>query len=145
MKTRMGFAIGFIVLMAFDTLAQVSFKLAGMHAFPPEANLQWAMRLFTAPWIYGALTGYIGAFLTWMRLLQRAPIGPAFAASHLEVVSVMLISAAFFDEHIGPGKAMGAVLVVLGIACLAKSESKGVHEEDRETPRIQPPPLQGED
>ncbi|HTA66157.1 MAG TPA: EamA family transporter [Xanthomonadaceae bacterium] len=126
--SRLSIAIGFVVLMAFDTLAQVSFKLAGMHAFPPEADLHWVLRLFAAPWIYGAIAGYIGAFLTWMRLLRHAPIGPAFAASHLEVVSVMLVSAVWFGEHIGPGKALGAALVVLGIACLAKSSVREVRE-----------------
>jgi drug/metabolite transporter (DMT)-like permease len=115
-------AFGFALLMAFDTAAQVSFKVAGMHAFPPEANLQWVMRLVAQPWIYGAIVGYVGAFFTWISLLQRAPIGPAFAASHMEVVSVMLISALIFGEHIGPGQTVGAMLIVAGIVCLALGE-----------------------
>lgn len=115
-------AFGFLLLMAFDTAAQISFKFAGIHAFPPEANPQWVMRLFSQPWIYGAIVGYIGAFFTWISLLQRAPIGPAFAASHMEVVSVMLISAVIFGEHIGLGQAAGAVIIVAGIVCLAIGE-----------------------
>ncbi len=126
---RLNFAVGFFMLMAFDTLAQVSFKLAGIHAFPPEANAGWVMRLFAAPWIYGALVGYIGAFFTWMRLLERAPIGPAFAASHMEVVSVMLISALFFGERIGAGKALGAALIIAGIVCLAMGERDASHAD----------------
>ncbi|MGO4780704.1 EamA family transporter, partial [Lysobacter sp. 2RAB21] len=90
---------GFALLMAFDTLAQVSFKIAGAHAFPPQASLDWLARLFGQPWIYGALAGYIGAFFTWMGLLKHAPIGPAFAASHLEVVSVLILSAWLFGER----------------------------------------------
>ncbi|HEY2344357.1 MAG TPA: EamA family transporter [Xanthomonadaceae bacterium] len=115
-------AVGFLALMAFDTAAQVCFKLAGAHAFPPEANPAWVMRLFAAPWIYGALIGYVGAFFTWMSLLERAPIGPAFAVSQMEVISVMLVSAIFFGEHIGPGKALGAAIIVAGIVCLAAGE-----------------------
>jgi drug/metabolite transporter (DMT)-like permease len=115
-------AFGFALLMAFDTAAQVSFKVAGMHAFPPEANLRWVMRLVAQPWIYGAIVGYVGAFFTWISLLQRAPIGPAFAASHMEVVSVMLISALIFGEHIGVGQTFGAMLIVAGIVCLAMGE-----------------------
>ncbi len=45
------------------------------------------------PWVYGAVLGYVGAFFTWMSLLRHAPIGPAFAASHLEVIGVLLLSA----------------------------------------------------
>jgi len=121
-------AFGFALLMAFDTAAQVSFKLAGMHAFPPEANPQWVLRLFAQPWIYGAIVGYIGAFFTWISLLQRAPIGPAFAASHMEVVSVMLLSALIFGEHIGLGQAIGAMIIVAGIVCLAMGEGETLTE-----------------
>ncbi|QWF17538.1 DMT family transporter [Lysobacter capsici] len=113
---------GFLLLMAFDTLAQISFKLAGSHAFPPQASLDWVLRLLAQPWLYGAVLGYIGAFFTWMSLLKHAPIGPAFAASHLEVVSVLLLSAWLFGERFGWIQVGGAVAIVAGIACLALSE-----------------------
>lgn len=121
-KDRPSYLFGFAMLMAFDTLAQVSFKLAGMHAFPPQFNVDWVIRLLLTPWIYGAVVGYLGAFFTWMRLLERAPIGPAFAASHLEVVSVMLLSALLFDEYIGVVKMIGALLIVGGIVCIGLGE-----------------------
>ena len=57
--------------------------------------------MFSQPWIYGAFVGYIGAFFTWMSLLKHAPIGPAFAASHLEIISVLAISYWLFNEPIG--------------------------------------------
>jgi drug/metabolite transporter (DMT)-like permease len=119
---RAGIAFGFLLLMAFDTLAQVSFRIAGVHAFPPQADVQWVLRVLGQPWTYGAIAGYIGAFFTWMRLLRHAPIGPAFAASHLEVVSVLLVSAMFFGERIGLLQAAGAACIVAGIGCLALGE-----------------------
>ena len=134
-------AFGFALLMAFDTTAQIGFKLAGMHALPPEASADWLLRLVAQPWIYGAVVGYLGAFFIWIRLLQRAPIGPAFAASHMEVVSVMLISALLFGEHIGPGQALGAVLIVAGIVCLAIGEREA-SPTMRELPPTAEVPLQ---
>ncbi len=125
-RDRLDYAFGFLLLLAFDTLAQLAFKLAGMHAFPPRADLDWLLRLAAAPWAYAAVIGYIGAFFTWMRLLERAPIGPAFAASHLEVVSVMLLSVWLFDERVGPLQALGAVLIVAGIVCLALGERRAI-------------------
>lgn len=116
------YLIGFVLLMAFDTLAQVSFKFAGDHALPVQVSLAWLWRLFGDPWIYGAVIGYIGAFFTWMTLLKHAPIGPAFAASHLEVVSVMLISVPLFGDHIGLTQSLGAIAILAGIACLARDE-----------------------
>ncbi|MBS0609710.1 MAG: EamA family transporter, partial [Proteobacteria bacterium] len=63
------YLIGFLVLMAFDTLAQLSFKFAGDTALPLEFSSAWLLRVFGQPWIYGAFVGYIGAFFSWMTLL----------------------------------------------------------------------------
>lgn len=120
---RRFYVIGFAVLMAFDTLAQLSFKYAGLQALPLEFSPQWLARVFGQPWIYGALVGYAGAFFTWMRLLQRAPIGPAFAASHLEIISVLLVSNWLFGESIGAAQLAGGALILAGIVCLAVSET----------------------
>jgi drug/metabolite transporter (DMT)-like permease len=119
---RRFYVIGFLCLMGFDTLAQLSFKMAGSHALPVEASTAWLWRVFSHPWIYGAIIGYVGAFFSWMTLLQRAPIGPAFAASHLEVVSVLLLSAWLFNEALTPGRVTGALAIIAGIACLALAE-----------------------
>ena len=119
---KLSYRFGFLLLMAFDTLSQISFKFAGIHALPVEASTAWLLRLVLHPWIYCAVLGYLGAFFTWMQLLKRAPIGPAFAASHLEVVSVMLLSAPLFNERIGFAQAVGAVAIVVGIICLAMGE-----------------------
>lgn len=117
--------IGFLALMVFDTLTQISIKYAGIQALPLEFSLAWLGRLFGYPWIYGAVAGYLGAFFTWMTLLKRAPIGPAFAASHLEIISVLMLSSVLFNEHIGWAKIAGCGLILLGIIFLAISETSG--------------------
>ncbi len=117
------YLFGFLLLMTFDTLAQISFKYAGTQALPVQASLAWLLRVFGQPWVYGAVIGYIGAFFTWMALLKTAPIGPAFAASHLEVVSVMLLSIWLFDEHLTVPRVLGAIAIVAGIVCLGLAES----------------------
>jgi drug/metabolite transporter (DMT)-like permease len=131
MKRGWFYLIGFLVLVLFDSVGAISFKYAGMHALPVEANTAWLLRLFGKPWIYGAVIGYIGAFFTWMSLLKHAPIGPAFAASHLEVVSVMLLSVWLFDEHLTLPRVLGAVAIVAGIVCLGFAESRE-HEPEAE-------------
>lgn len=79
---RKFYLIGFALLLLFDTIGQCSFKLTANHAQPLMANMEWIIRVFTQPWVYIAVLGYIGAFFTWMILLKKAPVGPAFAASH---------------------------------------------------------------
>lgn len=120
---RRFYLIGFLVLVCFDTFAQVCFKLTANHALPPEANLAWVLRVASSPWVYAAIACYVGAFITWMALLEHAPIGPAFAASHLEVVSVLALSVVIFNERIGAAQLIGSALIIAGIVCLAISET----------------------
>lgn len=115
--------VGFLVLMMFDTLAQVSFKYASMHAEPLMLNVEWLLRVFGHPWIYGAFIGYIGAFFTWMTLLKYAPVGPAFAASHLEIISVTMVSVWLFNDELNLAKIVGGLLILSGILFLAKAET----------------------
>lgn len=124
------YIFGFLALLAFDTLAQLSFKFAAIHALPLEVNADWLLRVLTMPWIYGAFVGYVGAFFSWMTLLKHAPIGPSFAASHLEILSVMLLSAWLFNEKIGWPQILAAIFIVAGVICLAYSESGSVSEAD---------------
>ncbi|MGE5385388.1 MAG: DMT family transporter [Betaproteobacteria bacterium] len=120
---RRFYFFGFSALLLFDTLAQISFKFAADNAMPLEMSHFWLLRVFGQPWIYGAFIGYLGAFVAWMTLLKHAPVGPAFAASHLEIVSVMVLSAWLFNERISSWQMVGALCIIAGIVCLAFSES----------------------
>lgn len=119
---RKFYIIGFLFLILFDTLGQISFKLSANASQPLEANMDWIIRIFSHYWVYFALLGYIGAFFTWMTLLRRAPVGPAFAASHLEVVTVMVASVIIFGETISLTHFIGAIFIVGGIIFLAFAE-----------------------
>lgn len=79
MKRITFYLVGFAFLMFFDTLGQCSFKMTAIHALPLTFDLPWLGRVFWQPYVYMAIGGYIGAFFTWMTLLKRAPVGPAFA------------------------------------------------------------------
>lgn len=127
MSTKRFYILGFSALMLFDTLTQVSFKLASTHAGEFVLSTTWFWEVFFNPWIYGAVFGYIGAFITWMTLLKHAPVGPAFAASHLEVVTVLAISVLYFGEHLSAMQVLGGMFIVGGIICLSKSEAKQPH------------------
>ena len=114
------YLIGFLALMSFDTLTQISSKFAAIHAEPLVLNMAWALRLFSTPWVYLAFLGYIGSFVCWMTLLRYAPVGPSFAASHLELVSVTMLSVWLFHEPMTMYNIIGGTLIVLGVLCLAK-------------------------
>jgi drug/metabolite transporter (DMT)-like permease len=116
--------IGFCALVLIDTWTQVAFKLASRQTGEFMMTTRWLSAAAVSPFIYGAIAGYLGAFLAWMTLLEHAPVGPAFAASHLEVVTVLIISVPLFGEHLSAGKVAGAVCIVIGIIMLSLSESR---------------------
>ena len=131
------YVIGFPLLMAFDTLAQLCFKYAGDAALPVEANTAWLLRVLSQPWVYGAILGYVGAFFTWMSLLRHAPIGPAFAASHLEVISVLLLSAWLTRRWLEPLSCRRLVsMIVKPCAFMIRPLSAGLMPEKLTNSRV---------
>ena len=116
--------VGFLILLSFDTLAQFGFKLAAVVAAPPELDIEWLHRIVTEKWIYLAVAGYLGAFLTWMTLLQYAPVGPAFATSHLDIVAVLFVSVTVLGESLSRTQIIGAALILTGIGILATARSE---------------------
>ena len=113
------YLVGFLILLVFDTMAQVSFKLAAVHTAPAELEIAWIARLVSEVWIYAAIFSYLGAFVTYMTLLKHAAVGPAFAASHAEIVTTMLVSVVWLGERLTVLQVAGAVLIMLGIVVLA--------------------------
>jgi drug/metabolite transporter (DMT)-like permease len=118
------YLIGFVALIVFDTFSQICFKMAALQAEPFLIEVAWLIRVLETPWVYGAIIGYLGAFMTWMTLLRHAPVGPAFAASHLEVVGVIVISVPLFGEVLTISQMFGAILIVAGVVCLAQGETQ---------------------
>jgi perosamine synthetase len=148
---RRFFIAGLIILMAFDTATQIGFKFAATEAAPAAFDLGWLGRLAVEKWIYVAILGYLGAFATWMTLLRRAPVGPAFAASHLEIISVLFFSVIFLGETLTRGQILGSFLILFGIGLLTpgKSRDPGLNKIERRSWRELPPtaglPLQWRD
>ena len=122
--TRRRVVIGFCALVAIDTWTQISFKLASRQTGEFMMTTSWFAAAAVSPFIYAAIAGYIGAFLSWITLLEHAPVGPAFAASHLEVVTVLALSVPLFGETLSAIKLAGAVCIVTGIIMLSLSESR---------------------
>lgn len=120
--SRRFYITGFLTLLFFDTLTQICMKYAGNVALPMELNLAWAARALKTGYIYLAVGGYLGSFITWITLLKYAPVGPSFAASHLEIVSVTLLSIWLFNEPLTPLKIIGGLCILLGVLCLAKEQ-----------------------
>jgi drug/metabolite transporter (DMT)-like permease len=119
---RRFYLIGFLLLLLFDTAGQLGFKLAATSAGAADLELRWLSDIFASPWIYLAVAAYGGAFFTWMTLLEHAPVGPAFAASHLEIVGVLVLSVVLLGESLSLLQIVGGGLVLGGIGVLGSGE-----------------------
>jgi drug/metabolite transporter (DMT)-like permease len=119
----------FILLLAIDTFNQVAFKMAGERTAPVTFDADWLLRIVNEPWIAVILAGNLLAFLIYMTLLRDVQIGPAFAASHLEIVTVMIVSVMFFDERFTPLQVVGCAAIFAGVAILAVTEKEAEREE----------------
>ena len=59
-----------------------------------------------------------------MTLLRYAPIGPAFAATHLDIVTVLVVSVMWLGESLSPPQVVGAFLILTGITFLAGTKDQ---------------------
>ena len=114
--------LGFVLLIAIDTFVQVGFKIAGERTLPVTLDLPWLERVANEPWVLAVIGGYCAAFTVYMTLIKHAPIGPAFAASHMEIVIVTLISVLIFGDTINMVQILGCCAIVAGVLVLAVTE-----------------------
>jgi drug/metabolite transporter (DMT)-like permease len=115
--------LGFLLLIAVDTFVQIAFKFAGENALPLTLDMPWLARVIREPWLLAAAAGAAAAFLTYMTLIKSAAIGPAFAASHLDIVTVTLFSVAFLGSALTPLQVLGCCAIVAGVLVLAFTET----------------------
>ena len=114
--------LGFLLLLAIDTASNVLIKLAGDRIGGFSLELGWLLRVVREPLLLGIIGCYIAAFITYTSLLKHAPVGPAYAAVHGHVVTVLIISLLFFGERFTLLQMFGALLVVAGIIVLGVTE-----------------------
>ncbi len=120
---RLKILIGFVLLIAVDTFVQFGFKLAGNNTLPVTLDLPWLERVLREPWVLAVIVGYGAAFAIYMTLIKHAPIGPAFAASHMEIVTITVISTWYFGDSITLVQALGCCAIVGGVLVLAATET----------------------
>jgi drug/metabolite transporter (DMT)-like permease len=114
---------GFALLMAVDTLCQVGCKLAADLAAPATFDAAWLARVAATPWIYLVGAGYLVAFALYMTILKTAPVGLAFAVTHLEIVSVLLVSVFFLGETLNAMQLTGCLAILAGVGILCSKNN----------------------
>lgn len=119
---RLKIVLGFLLLIAVDTYVQIGFKFAGNNIGEPTLDAAWMSRVLAEPLLLTVLAGYGAAFIIYMTILKYAPVGPAYAASHMEIVTVTIFSWAWLGDAISLVQAIGCCAIVGGVLILAATE-----------------------
>jgi drug/metabolite transporter (DMT)-like permease len=117
-------------LLGFETLCQISLKLAGRSTGAFDFSLAAFRHALATPWLWVAIGCYVGAFLAWMTILRKSTLSAAFTTSAIVFISVMLSSYLMFGEHIGGLQLLGTAVIVAGILMIGDDDA-GTHAIDR--------------
>lgn len=119
---RKAILLGFLLLLALDTASNILMKLASNRIGEFQADAAWIAGVGREPIVLAIIGCYIAAFLTYTSILKHAPVGPAFAAVHGHVVTVLIFSIWWFGERLTLLQAVGSLLVLAGITVLGVTE-----------------------
>ncbi len=107
-----------LLLMVYSTSGILS-KLAAGRAF-----LSWPFLL-----LYGGVIVLLGVYaLGWQQVLKRVPLSVAYANKAVTVVWGCVWGVLVFREQLSPGKVIGGVLVLAGIALYGWADGKAAKE-----------------
>ena len=107
-----------LLLMVYSANAILG-KLAGTHPFP-----SWPFLL-----LYAGVVALLGVYaLGWQQVLKRIPLSVAYANKAVTVIWGCVWGMLFFREHLSPGKAVGGLLVLAGVALYGWADGKAAKE-----------------
>ena len=115
--------VAWLLLLGFETLCQISLKSAGMDNPNFDFTLTAFKHVLATPWMWLAISCYIGAFGVWMTILRKSSLSAAFATSAIVFVGVMLASWLVFGERIGFWQLVGCAIIVAGILSLGPDDA----------------------
>jgi drug/metabolite transporter (DMT)-like permease len=108
-----------VLLIAFESGAQVSLKLGGDGLSAIPFGVDWLLAALSSIAVMVAVGCYIGSFLTWMLILRSSKLSLAFPLSSLVFVVVLMVSWLGLGESISPLHWLGVVVIIGGIVLLA--------------------------
>ncbi|MDB5979134.1 MAG: transporter [Pseudomonas sp.] len=108
-----------VLLIAFESGAQVSLKLGGDGLSAIPFGVDWLLAAVSSVAVMVAVGCYIGSFLTWMLILRSSKLSLAFPLSSLVFVVVLMVSWLGLGESISPLHWLGVCVIIGGIVLLA--------------------------
>ncbi|CAN5256617.1 hypothetical protein BH11PSE9_BH11PSE9_38670 [soil metagenome] len=115
-------AIGLALAIVLDTAVQLFWKFA-VAGLPETATATAAvMAVLRQPWFLLVAGLFIAQLLNWLKVLEWADLSFAQPITSLSYISVCLLSAMFFGEHIGVAKMAGVACILAGVWLISRGE-----------------------
>ncbi len=117
----------FVVSIGCDVAGQIFFKV-GATSLPVKRNLPntaagWrddVAKVLANRWLLAGIGTYVIEAIVWFRILAEVPISVAFPIASLNFLGVALASRWFLGETMTSRQWVGAGLVTMGVALVAR-------------------------
>jgi drug/metabolite transporter (DMT)-like permease len=115
-------AFGIALATILDTAGQLLWKYC-VDLLPSDAGLsQAAWAVLHQPLFIVLVTIFLLQLFNWMRVLEHADLSFAQPITSLSYVTVCVLSAFLFGEHIGAAKVAGVLCVLGGVWLVSQGE-----------------------
>jgi drug/metabolite transporter (DMT)-like permease len=113
---------GIALATILDTAGQLLWKYC-VASLPADAGLsQAAWAVLQQPWFIVLVAIFLLQLFNWMKVLEHADLSFAQPITSLSYVTVCVLSAILFGEHIGAAKIAGVLCVLAGVWLVSQGE-----------------------
>jgi drug/metabolite transporter (DMT)-like permease len=114
----MGLILGAVM---FSVLGQLFLKAGAGHV-AGLGRLEFLLAAARNRYVLSGLVAWAASTVCWLYVLRVTPLSRAYVLTSLTYVFIPLASVYVFGERIRPLYAVGTVLIIVGVACVALAE-----------------------
>lgn len=112
-KSRIKYFIALHIELLLFSLGGICSKLAGQHQFMSLGFVIW----------YGIVILNLGVYaVVWQQIIKHLPLTTAYANKAVTIVWGILWGVLFFQEQIKWNMIVGAIIVIIGVVVVVKSD-----------------------
>lgn len=107
-------------LIAIESAAQISLKLAANQIGEMTWDWAWLVRAVTDHWFIASIVCDVAGFLVWIALLRRHDLSFAVPVSSLCFVAVLALSVVVLNEPVSALQIVGMATIGVGLLLIAQ-------------------------
>ena len=129
--TRPLLGIAMLLAIVLDTAGQLLWKHTA--AILPDTGSYWSMMdaVIRQPLVLVLVGIFVCQLINWMKVLEHADLSYAQPITSLSYISVCVLSAYLFGEHVGSAKLAGILCILAGVWLVSQSKplAEPIHKQ----------------